>query len=93
MTPMMPPTSMRQGVPPRLCPTFQSWAMSPATPATQQTTVATPSTASTPVRIASVMVLPSPQVAAAHAQQHQQARRQQQGGQGQPARWGWRRSR
>ncbi|MBA7619446.1 hypothetical protein ES703_26785 [subsurface metagenome] len=39
---------MRQGVPPRICPTFQSWIISPATPATQQTTAATPKTAAIP---------------------------------------------
>ena len=59
ITPRIWPISMRQGVPPRLYPTLKSWAMSPATPATQQTTVATPSTARTPVFIFSDMVRPS----------------------------------
>ncbi len=47
-TPKSPPICIFQGVPPSRCPTFQSWSMSPATPATQQTTVATPSTAMMP---------------------------------------------
>ncbi len=41
-------TSIFQGVPPRICPTFRSWMRLPETQQAQQTTAATPSTAPTP---------------------------------------------
>ena len=48
MTPMMSPTCIFHGVPPRMCPTFRSCIISPATAAETQPTAATPSTAITP---------------------------------------------
>ena len=47
-TPMMSPTCIFHGVPPRMCPTLRSCSISPATADDTQTTAATPSTAATP---------------------------------------------
>ena len=44
LTPISSLICIRHGVPPRMCPTFRSCIMSPATPAAQQTTPATAST-------------------------------------------------
>ena len=47
-TPKRSPTCIFQGVPPRMCPTFRSCSISPATAAATQMTAATPRTAATP---------------------------------------------
>ena len=44
----MSPICILEGVPPRMCPTFRSCSISPATAEETQTTAATPSTAATP---------------------------------------------
>ena len=48
MTPIRSPTCMRHGVPPRMCPTFRSCSISPATAAATQMTPATARVAVTP---------------------------------------------
>ncbi len=45
---MMSPTCIFHGVPPRMCPTFRSCSISPATAADTQPTAATPRAAITP---------------------------------------------
>ncbi len=45
---MKSPICILEGVPPRMCPTFKSCNISPATADEMQTTAATPSTAATP---------------------------------------------
>src|SRR5208282_4854662 len=47
-TPNRSPICIFEGVPPRMCPTFKSCSISPATADDTQTTAATPSTAATP---------------------------------------------
>ena len=54
-------TSIFQGVPPRMWPTFRSWIRLPETQIALQTTAATPSTAATPAS----PVTPKPTISSA----------------------------